>query len=382
MKIGIEASAFFRKQKTGIGYYTHCLLAETIRQMPSSRFDLCYISFLTRRPEQFQTEAHNVRLRRIWFFSSKIYNRLDRYFVPPPIDLFARSRNDVFIFPNFVSWPLWLCGNSILFVHDLAFIDTPEKLAPNHLSYLRKKVPNGIKKANQIVTISESTKQQIMKHFGINEAKISVITPAVDHSLYVPVGADEIGRVKTKFKIIGNYLLYLGTLEPRKNIAGIIRAYQLLPAEIKAEYKLVLAGGKGWLDSEINQLANVLGDRLVRTGYVNDSDKAALYSGAKIFLYPSYYEGWGMQVLEAMACGTPVITANNSSLPEAGGEAAIYIETGNDTQLASAIESTLKSPEKLDALRSAGLKHSAGFTWEKSARKLVTVLQKFQKGGF
>lgn len=376
MKIGVEASAAFRTHKTGVGYYAHNLLMALAKTMPQDEFDLCYISFITKTPEHLNPSPANVKYRRISLFPGKIYNFLDHYLVPPPIDLLGRTRADVFFFPNFFHWPLWLTPKSVVVVHDLAFLEAPEYVVPRHRKYLARRVPESARKATHVVTVSEHAKGQMVHHYGLDPAKITVVSPALDHQKYHPAEAAEVARVKQKYGITRDYLLYLGTIEPRKNIVGIVRAYQQLPAALRERYQLVLAGGKGWLDEEINAVIEGMPKgSVVRTGYVADGDEPALYTGAKLLLYPSHYEGWGMQILEAMACGTPVLTARNSSLPEVGGEVAAYVEDTTPESISAAVQALLGDAKRLESMRVAGLGRAAASNWEASAQRLAEVFR-------
>jgi glycosyltransferase involved in cell wall biosynthesis len=255
-------------------------------------------------------------------------------------------------------------------------LDAPEYIVPRHQKYLSRRVPQSVGKATHVIAVSENTKRRLVERYGTDPAKITVIEPALDHQAYQPASSEVVATAKQKYGITKPYLLYLGTMEPRKNIAGIIRAYTMLTAKEQASYQLVLAGGKGWLDTEINQLIDSLpAESVVRTGYVDDGDKPALYTGATLFLYPSHYEGWGMQLLESMACGTPAITARNSSLVEAGGEAAAYIDENTPEALGKLVQAILYDPERQEKMRKAGFKHAKEFTWKRSAKKLAVVLR-------
>ncbi len=375
MKIGIEASAAFRTQKTGISYYTHNLIRALATEMPDDDLILCYLSFITRKPQRFSPSLPNIHYRRISLIPGKIYNAFDHYLVGLPIDLLAGLRADVFIFPNFFRWPLWLCRTSVVVIHDMAFIDTPEHLTDRHRKYLSKRVPQSVRKATHVIAVSENTKQQLIRHYGTDPEKITVVTPAIDQQKYTPSDPKTIEDVKAKYGITGDYLLYLGTIEPRKNITGIIQAYKQLSEKERDAYQLVLAGGKGWLDEKINELIRSLPKgSVIRTGYIDDNDKPALYTGATLFLYPSHYEGWGMQILEAMACGTPVLTAQNSSLSEAGGEAAAYVKTTDPTTISRLVSELLENPKKLASMRELGFIQAKKFTWIASAKRLAAVI--------
>ena len=378
MKIAVEASILLRRNKTGVAYYGHSLIGALARAKTDDDFYLCFMQFAGRPSVDLGIKGPNVFSRRIWFFPSKIYNALDHYLIPPPIDLLAMIRADVFFFPNFFRWPLLLTRNSVVVIHDLGFVETPEYIVPRHRKYLCRRVPQSARRASHIIAISESTKRQLVTHYDIAPEKISVVTPAVDVNKYKPATDQEVDAVKAKYGITKPYLLYLGTIEPRKNIRSILEGYLELPEEIQSQYQLVLAGGKGWLDEEIYELAYRLPEgSLVRTGYVVDGDEPALYTGATLFLYPSHYEGWGMQLLEAMACGTPVITARNSSLPESGGDAAAYVKTGDAKELSELIESLLKDQKRREEMVRLGTIHIKKFTWEASAKVLAEVLKRF-----
>lgn len=380
MKIAVESSVLARVNKTGVDYYTRDLLRELVKSMPGDSFVLCYLKFLGRPEGDLEVGGPNVSVSRAKLLPGKIYNAFERYFITIPFDWVTRVRADVYLYPNFIYWPLMFTKKSIVVVHDLGYIDMPDAVVPRHRKYLGKFVPYSIKKATHVVTISEHTKKRVIEVYGTDPARISVVTPAVDHDTFKPQSKSEVSRAKKKYKIDGEYLLFLGTIEPRKNIVGLLKAYNKLSDNLKDNYKIVLAGGKGWLDEDINAWCEKLGDRVVRTGYIDQEDKPALYAGATIFTYPSSYEGWGMQPLEAMACGTPVITANNSSLPEAIGDAGIMIDATKPDQLTDAITKVLNETKLRDTLTEAGYKQAATFSWQKSAKTMKKVIEDTVRG--
>lgn len=378
MKIAIEASTFLIKNKTGVEHFTHRLLKALFEIDPKNQYFLTYMAFANRKTPDFKLNGANIHHRRIHWLPGKLYNLSLRLPVGIPIDLVSRQKPDIFFFPNFVRWPLLYTKRSVVIVHDLGYIDYPHVLKnAHHRRYLNWAVPRSMKKATHIVAISESTKKQIMHHYAISSEKISVVTPAIEAAQYQPASSQAIAQAKQKYGIEGEYVLYLGTLEPRKNIVGIVEAYRNMPEKTRKKYKLVLAGGKGWGSDEIEAAIHTIApDQLVRTGYIADEDIPALYSGAATFVYPSLYEGWGMQILEAMACGAPVITANNSSLPEAGGKAAAYIKTGDNAQLSQVMQEVLEDPKKRAEMTRLGKAHAKSFSWESSARVLLGVFQR------
>ncbi len=371
MKIGVESSALARR-KTGVGYYTFHLLKATAKLLPQDQFCLTYFTGEPHRPDLSEPNVKAWPIK----FPLKIFKLFEYYSAGLIYDRLAKLKADLFLFPNYMHYRLRDCPRSIVFVYDLSFIKSPEYFPGRFRRYLARKTPVYINRAETVVTLAEATKQAIVEQYGTNPAKVHVINPGLDHQLYRPAKPEVIDQVKKKLRISGDYLLYLGTIEPRKNIEGIIQGYLNLPSDVRDRYQLVLAGGKGWLDQAIDDLIKqVPGGRLVRTGYVSDEDKPALYSGATLFLYPSHYEGWGMQILEAMACGTPVITADNSSLPEAGGRAASFIKADSAGQLTGEIKRLLSDEAGRLAMAQAGLEHAAKFNWEKSAQLLATLIK-------
>lgn len=340
-----------------------------------------YFGHSARETEQFGLAAPNLHLHPITWLPRKLYSAFLRTPLRLPIDTVAGITPDIFIFPRFVRWPLQRTSKSIVLVYDTSYLDLPASMETRHFGwYLRHAVPRSLQAASQVVTISEATKQSLIQHYGLAADKITVVTPALDQQVFRPASAADIAAVKQKYGISRDYLLYVGTLEPRKNITTILRAHQTLPAELRQRYQLVLAGGKGWQDTAIAAAADALNSTdLVVPGFVAEEDLPALYSGASLFVYPSTYEGWGMPVLEAMACGVPVITADNSSLPEAGGDAAHYVTAGDTGQLAAAMVQLLHDPGTRAAMAKRGIAHAHGFTWQKSAKQFHQLLEKVNR---
>ncbi|MEI8338946.1 MAG: glycosyltransferase family 1 protein [bacterium] len=369
MKIAIEASILQRKNKTGVDYYTQCLVDELSSQMKGDQFELGYFEKDGNKPG---IKGANISYYPIKNITRRLYGAFFRLGLGLPYDSLAKLKADIAIFPDFVIWPLAKIKKSIVVIYDTAYLDVPQYVAPRLIKYLSRFVPRSAKKASKIITISEYTKKSLMRHYGLGSEGIVVINPAVNHNIFRERSRSEIDKVKAKYGIKKEYLLYLGTIEPRKNIEGIIDAYSGLDESIKNEYELVLAGGKGWLDDEIQKK---ISSNINKIGYVDEADIPALYSGAKIFLYPSHYEGWGMQILESMACGTPVITANNSSLSEAGGSAAIYINNNDSQDLKDKISLLLNDKTLYSKSVQMGIKHAGQFTWQKSAIKLKSTIE-------
>jgi glycosyltransferase involved in cell wall biosynthesis len=377
VKIAVEANVLAREPQSGVYYYVQRLLKAMATIKPSDAYSLIYLGRPGRTLADLGLPATQFDLKRVHWLPRKLYNLFLRTPFGLPLDLISGVHPDLFLFPSFARWPLLRPYPSVVIIYDTAYLDFPEVIETWHFKwYLERAVPRALKRASRVVVISESTRQSLVKHYGVSPEKITVVVPAVEHTQFKPAAAAEIQKIRHKYQTGDNYILFLGTLEPRKNMARVIAAYLALPLKVRSQYKLVLAGARGWKDTELLEAADKLeASELVMTGFIEEADLATLYSGAAVFVYPSLYEGWGMPVLEAMACGTPVITANNSSLPEAGGTAAVYIDAQATEQLTQALSDVLLSPTRRSQMSQEGLKHAANFTWEASAARLHKVFE-------
>ncbi|HEX4226465.1 MAG TPA: glycosyltransferase family 1 protein [Pseudonocardiaceae bacterium] len=376
MRIVIDVDVLANSPKTGVYYYVQRLASALLDLDRSNDYVLTYLNAANSDGE-FGLPAGNARIKKVTWLPRTVYHLLLRTPFAPPFDLVTGTAGDIFVFTKFVRWPLLRRSKSLVVVYDTTYLDTPEAVENWHFRrYLRWAVPRSIRRASQVIAISESTKRSLMRHYGTSADKISVVTPALDHTMFAPSTSDQIDAVRAKHGIDKPYILSVGTIEPRKNLVGLLRAFALTSEEFNQKYALVLVGGKGWLDEQINELYEQLSKRMtiIRTGYVPSDELPALYSGASVFVYPSLFEGFGMPPLEAMACGTPVITADNSSLPEVVGDAGILVEATDAAQLAREMQELLADPERAAELRAKGLARAQSFTWEASAKELLGVM--------
>ena len=269
----------------------------------------------------------------------------------------------------------------VMTIHDLTPTLFPHtfNLAPVLLHKLL--LPRTLKTADKIIADSNSTKKDLMNHFNIPEEKIRVILLAADEK-FKPLSNKEIKEAKQKYSLNFPFILYVGTLEPRKNIPSLIKAVYKLKKK-NLQYKLVIAGKKGWKYKEIFETINKLNlqNDVVFTGYVSDEDLPALYNAADMFVYPSIYEGFGLPPLEAMACGTPVITSNTSSLPEVVGDAGIMIDPPDVDGLADAMHKVLTDGGLRADMTKKGLERAKIFSWEKCARETLEVYEEVYDTG-
>jgi len=302
-------------------------------------------------------------------------NYLIEHGICPPLDLFLPK--GLFVFTNYTDIPT-IRSESIAFVYDLSFIVVPEFVHPVNRKFLAKRVPSTVRKSKAVVTISESSKNDISGRFGVDPEKIFVIYPSIDHRKFRRATPEAVKLAKKKYGIDGEYLLFVGNIEPRKNIAGILEAYRKLNSGLRKRNSLVLVGGSGWLNEEIFLSIRDYQSKgyrvILPNSHVADDDMPALYSGATLLLLPSHYEGFGIPLLEAMACGTPLLTSRNSSLPEVAGDAAIYVDPMDPADICTGIESVLTDERLRRSLVEKGIEQGARFSWRKSAetfRKLI-----------
>jgi len=265
-------------------------------------------------------------------------------------------------------------------IHDLSFEHLPETFKRRSRAQLRFTVRRTAQKAAQILTLSEFSRADIIKTYAVNPGRVFVTPPAAPASFAPVMNETELRRIRTSYGIERNYILALGSIQPRKNLVRLINAYSRLNrVGTKTQLpQLVLAGKRGWLEAatiRAAELSEARGDILF-IGYVPDSDLPALYSGAMCFAYPSYFEGFGLPVLEAMQCGTPVIAGNRTSLPEAAGDAAVLFDPLDESAIAGALTQVIENPSYRAELRVKGLKRAAAFSWRTTAKMTLAAYER------
>jgi glycosyltransferase involved in cell wall biosynthesis len=262
---------------------------------------------------------------------------------------------------------------SVFTLHDLIFRLYPETHKPLNRWFLTLTMPRFLQAADAVITVSRHTATDAMRFYGLDEKKIHVIHEGVN-PLFRPASTEAIARVRQKYALPDRFILSLGTIEPRKNLTALLDAYRTLRGA-GSDVGLVFAGKKGWLYEGFFRRLRELGleDKVVFTGFVDDADLPALYSAAELFVFPSLYEGFGLPVLEAMACGTAVISSNAASLPEVSGDAALLVDPTGVADLAGAIEEVLDNGVHREELEGKGPEQAAKFSWDKAAEQTLQV---------
>lgn len=298
-----------------------------------------------------------------------------------PLDIWCGK--GFYIFPRFVDMPL-LFSKSALVIYDLSFELYRQYSDERNAIFLSQGVRRSVNNASKIITISENARNEILEFYKIPKSSIVVATPAVDLSHFYKRSSDEIKNIKRKYGIDGDYILALSNLEPRKNLDALVDAYCNLPKEITNNVALLLVGVSGWKTEKLfNKIISKVenGYNIIRPSkYVADKDKPAIISGAKMLVYPSHYEGFGMPPLEALACGVPVITANNSSLPQVVKGAGVMLDSNDIPGLTEAIKKYLNDWQHLSKrMEGAGPKQAQKFSWEKSAQVYFDTAAEVEK---
>jgi glycosyltransferase involved in cell wall biosynthesis len=289
-----------------------------------------------------------------------------------PIEL-LRERADLLHALGFVS-PFGWRGKTVVTVYDLSFLRFPEVFNRSNRFYLGTFTPPSLRRADRVITISESTRRDVIELCGVAPERVTPILLAADER-FRPADTEDIAAFKERHQLPDRFILYLGTLEPRKNVETLVRAYAQLRAQGSDDHILVLAGGKGWLYESIFELVQTLGlaDSVRFPGFVPAEEQALWYSSAAVFAFPSRFEGFGLPLLEAMACGTPVVSSWASSLPEVVGDAGLLVEPSDVDGLTDALRQLMEDEPRRQALAAAGLARSQTFSWRRMAEETVQV---------
>ena len=286
-------------------------------------------------------------------------------------------RTDAVLFTNFTTYPLLRTPFSLI-IYDLSFVIAPDTVQEGYRNWLVRNVPRSIERAGSIVVPSESVRAEVLEHYPAADGKIVVASPGVDRATFRPTAPEAQAAARARFGLPDRYFLFVGTLQPRKNLLRLLAAYRALAPEVREREALVLVGMKGWRDDSIRAELEQLsadGVRVHWPGYVATTDLPALYSGATALVWPSLYEGFGMPILEAMACGAPVITSDCSSMPEAAGGAALLVDPTDVDALSAAMLRVSTDDALARELTGRGRARAARANWRDTASRVLEALE-------
>jgi len=373
--VWLEATHLVSKRgqnKTGVGYYTANIIESVISLDKTNNYSIFANLFVTSKVK-LPFSRKLFRLSRA--IPGKFWNQMIKKHLMPPMEYVFRSRPDVVVFFNFVKLPTLRTTKVITVVHDLAFVHYPEFVDRKNQKYLSAFVGPSLEESDHVVAVSEATKRDVIKTFAIQSERISVVPNAVDHNKFKRVETSK--EIAHHYQLPERYILFVGTIEPRKDLPTLIEAHKMLPIDIRKNYPLVIAGMNGWVEELNDEVARYCqtGEAIL-TGYIDGDDLPEIYSGASLFVLPSVFEGFGIPLLEAMACGVPVIGADNSSIPEVVGSAGLLFQTGNKADLADKMKKILMSKSIANSLIDKGYAQSKKYTWENSAKELIKVINR------
>lgn len=262
--------------------------------------------------------------------------------------------------------------NKILTLHDGAVLSHPEWFSKNFSRMREILIPILVNSSLKVITVSNFSKNHICEALNIKDDKVEVIYNGINRKKFKPMGLSP--KVLKKYNLKKPYILFVGSIEPRKNLTRMINSWIKLPERYKKEYDLIIVGKKNWIFKDVIIKKE---NSIKQLGYIPDDVLIRLYSMAKAFVYPSLFEGFGLPVLEAMACGTPVITSNCSALPEVGGEAVLYVDPKNEENITTKMIELLDNKSLQEELTMKGLSRSKLFTWENTATKTIKLFDRY-----
>lgn len=357
--------------KTGVAYYTERLVTQLANEYPD-KVELVgfYYNFLGRRRTDHFPKARNLSYHEVRYIPSKVLYQLRRWGIEMPIELLARQKCDFVLYPNFLGYPSVHHTPSAPVVHDLTYLDLPSYVASKNQHDLERFVPQQVRRSAFAVTVSEFTKNRLVDAYGVNPDTV-LVTP-IPPEKPKDISAAETTSTLTQLGIDKPFILFLGTVEPRKNIVKLIDAYAKLPDPIRHGYKLVIAGRIGWnCEAEVAKLqyAKDHGYDVLHLGYVSEAQRAVLYKSTSLFVHTSHYEGFGMPVLEAMAYGAPCAISNIDIFHEVAGDSALYFNQEDPDSIAAGISNVLTDEKLRSKLGKSGQKHAEDdYSWENVSR--------------
>ena len=381
IKITFDGKPVLDKNKSGIGWYSRNLIHQLLK---SEEFE-CHMNYFTSglssegKEEIKKLKAEGMKLHKIENKSSMLTNALLVFGYP--YRKYFGEKTDVMQFFNYFV-PRSVNGKKVTIIHDMVIYDHPETVRFRTMLYLKLGLRESVKRADLIITDSYFSKERILKHLKVKEEKIRVIHPCIDYEVFNKKNAHKaeiVQQIRKKYSLKEKYMLYLGTLEPRKNIKRLILAYSHLVEKNAVAPELVIAGGKGWKYQDIYKTIKEknLESRVKILGYVEEKDAPVIMGNAMFFVFPSMYEGFGMPPVEALACGTPVMAGNAASLPEALEENAHYVDPFSVKSIYKGLKYML---ENYESLRKELLeKNLTGFFEKYDSKKTVKSYEKIYR---
>ena len=371
MKIAIDTVPLL-SPLTGVGNYAYQIARNLRTIAPSHEYTYFYGYYSPRlfSPGEQLKSVHRVKeaVRKIPVLGRAARDLKDL------ANLFSSRQFDLYFEPNFI--PLNIrARRTVVTVPDFSFARFPEWHTPDKVCYYAKNFWRKIHRADRIIVISDFIRSEAIQRYGLPPEKLTTIPLGVDPEIYRVYDPQGLGPIREKYRLPESFILFVGSLEPRKNLERLLLAYQNLDESTRNEVKLVLVGFKGWENKKLVSSIREMKSDVFYLGYAPEEDLGKIYNLARLFIYPSLYEGFGLPPLEAMACGCPVVVSNAASLPEVCGEAAYYVDPQDPNSISEGIAQVLRDDRLRHALVQKGTDRASSFTWEKSAREHLRVFE-------
>lgn len=387
MKIGIDARSILNPEKNsaiGVGHYTFQLISNLLKIDQRNQYFL-FFDYMVRKKDVKKFSKPNVTIK---YFPWSDYKKYLPGAYGEILGLATLSGKDLDVLhctsPDMRA-PLGYRGKIVCTFQDLAVYKHPELFSRGKKMKARYNRKTMVTRANKLLAVSDNTKNDLQELFNVSPEKITVVKNGVDQRFFeeVPRSREEIKKeLSEKFKIEKDYILFVGTLEPIKNVTRLIQAFGIFKENtkrkgLKHDYQLVLGGKRGWLAGEYLQIAKDLGleDDIKFLGYIEGDDLRKLYKNAKLFVMPSLYEGFGMTVLEAMACGVPSVISNTNALKEIAGDAVAYVDPIDTEKIADKIQSLIENEEDKSEMKQKGIAQAHKFSWENCAMETLALYE-------
>lgn len=367
--LGVDFQSAAQEGKSGVGYYTKGMVEALAKEYPEVDIYVHYYNFLNRSTVEIP-DLPNVHPVKSALFHPKIINFLRRLSIEIPFNLLLGKRCDVYFFPSFVNYPVPRSSTVVTTIHDLAYLEVPESVSERNRKDLTKHMPRYIARSTKIATVSNHSKSRIREFYPKSpDIFVTYSPPSHTHT--------NNGQSKPTRDLPENYILFVGNLEPRKNLIGLLDAYAKLEARLQKIHPLLIVGGNGWNNEKIKSKILSMqkkGFNVVTSGYVTGGELASIYKNAVAFAFPSLYEGYGIPPLEAMSFGVPVLASRIDVLREVCGNAAQYCDPLNVNSIAKNLTIILDDMELRSKLQKNGKDRAQYFTWQKAAKILYENL--------
>ena len=385
MRIAFDATSLGREQ-CGIGCYTIELLSEMYKLSPNDEFlltDALLGRFATSERVRFPLEHLTLlKFLKTPFPLMTLFRAL-LYTGRLATGMTGLAHCDIFFGTNFRG--VFAEGmRTVLTIHDMVHEYLPETVQQVNMDYYRSGFPEAVARADLLIAVSDATRNDIIKFLNVSDEKIKVIYNGVDDRFRPVTDPESLARVRQRYRLPERFVLMVGSIQPRKNIDGVLAALKLLAErDVHFPWKLVLAGSEGWKNEGLAEQIRRLGltDRVHFAGFVTGDDLPVLYSLADLFVYPSLYEGFGLPVVEAMACGVPVVTSNTSCLPEIAGDAALLVDPHDEKDIAEGMLRLLEDRELRTRCIERGETRARMFSWREAASQTLQAFRELTGKG-